>query len=498
MLYVNRLYYGDNLPILRQHVKDETVDLVYLDPPFNSTRSYNVLFQTDSGDDAQAQIEAFDDTWTWSQDSELLYQELVGGAAPPSVADALSAIRTFLGTNDVFAYLVMMSARLLELHRALKPSGSLFLHCDPTASHYLKIVLDVIFGPKNFLNEIIWKRTGAHKSNKQFETTHDVILFYAKDASKVYFEPQKRPYTKQHVESRYQVDDEGRYKFVTGGNIMTGPGATGGESGATWRGFDPTARERHWAIPGYLAEQMPEGFEDLGVIAKLDALYEAGLVEIKEGATWPHPVRYLQEGDGTFIPDIWAYQAGTEGVLHGTADGIDADVQWLGPTSPERLGFQTQKPRGLLERIIRSACPEGGLVLDPFCGCGTTVAAAQHLDRSWIGIDITFLAIDLIQKRLLDLYGEQISDSYEAPWSAKGIRSSASPLGCQRLRFRTLGSIAGEWPPEREAGRGQGDRWRYQVSPQREGRRQNPRIRQGRQVAEPLDGARPWGDCGVP
>lgn len=163
----NILYYGDNLDVLRD-LDAGLVDLVYLDPPFNSNRSYNVLFKSKSGADAQAQIEAFDDTWTWSQQSEALYREMVtGGTVPSKTADALRAMRQLLGDNDLLAYLVMMTARLVQLHRVLNPSGSLYLHCDPTASHYLKVLLDSVFGPDRFRSEIIWKRTTAHSDGAQ-------------------------------------------------------------------------------------------------------------------------------------------------------------------------------------------------------------------------------------------------------------------------------------------------------------------------------------------
>lgn len=409
----NVLYYGDNLEVIPEQLAPESVDLVYLDPPFNSNRSYNVLFSKDTTE-SRAQIHAFDDTWTWSPDTERLYDDMQAGSVPNAVADAVQAFRVLFGKNEMLAYLVSMAPRLVVLRRVLKPTGSLFLHCDPTASHFLKILLDTVFGPARFRNEIIWRRTGAHTTPNRFETTHDVILFYS-NGDDPYFAQLKRPYTKQHVQSRYTEDEEGRLKFTTGGNILSGPDPTEGDSGQPWRGFDPTSKGRHWAIPGYLAEQMADypDFDSLSSTEKLEALYQADLVEIKEGAAWPHPVKYLKPSDGLYIPDIWAYQPGTEKVLHGTDSGIDADVQWLGPTDPERLGYQTQKPEGLLQRIIESACPPDGLVLDPFCGCGTTVSAAQRLGRSWIGIDISYLAIDLIEKRLEAQYGPAIRDTYK-------------------------------------------------------------------------------------
>ncbi len=221
------------------------------------------------------------------------------------------------------------------------------------------MLMDAVFGPVNFRNEIIWRRTGAHGPRRSFGPVHDTILFYSKTEA-YYFKVVKRPYMKGHVERRYKKDSEGRHKFVSGGNVLTGAGATAGESGAVWRGFDPSAKKRHWAIPGFLVEQMPEEFKKLGVLEKLEALYQAELIEIKSGAAWPTPVRYLSDIEGQPLQDIWSYQPYTEGMVFGTSEGIDYDVAWLGPTAPERIGYQTQKPIGLVERIIESSCPAEG------------------------------------------------------------------------------------------------------------------------------------------
>lgn len=407
---MNQLYYGDNLEVLRASIPAESVDLVYLDPPFNSNAVYNVTFS--NAGDASAQIHAFDDTWTWTAETSRLYDQYVEhGGLPSLVAEALRAVRMLTQESPLTAYMVAMAPRLVELHRTLKSTGSLFLHCDPTASHYLKIMLDAIFGPKQFRNEIIWRRTGGHKPGKSFGPLHDVILFYAKSKDS-YFKPVLRPYTRQHVESRYTLAPDGRYKFTSGGNILTGAGSGKGESSRPWRGFDPTAKNRHWAIPGFVTEQMPEDFKALGVLDKLEAAYQAGLIEIIPGRAWPEPVRYLTDESGSAVGDIWAYQPGTAGVLANSTEAIDEDVAYLGPTSPERLGYPTQKPVGLMERIIRAACPPGGVVLDPFCGCGTTIDAAERLGVRWIGIDITFIAIDLIRNRLRQAHGPSIDETY--------------------------------------------------------------------------------------
>jgi site-specific DNA-methyltransferase (adenine-specific) len=383
----NLLYYGDNLDILRRYIENESVDLVYLDPPFKSDQNYNVLFAEHNGSRSASQIRAFEDTWQWDRSAAAAYQEVVE-SGHQRVSQVMQAFRTCLGESDMLAYLAMMAPRLVELHRVLKPTGSIYLHCDPTASHYLKMLMDAVFNPVNFKNEIIWRRTGAHNPRRSFGPIHDTILFYSK-TNEYYFQIARRPYMKGHVEHRYKKEADGSYKFTSGGNILTGAGATSGESGAKWRGFDPSAKKRHWAIPGFLTEQMPVEFQKLGVLDKLETLYKAGLIDIKEGSAWPTPVRYLLDRNGQPLQDIWSYQPYTEGTVFGTKEGIDHDVAWLGPTDPERLGYQTQKPIGILARIIDSSCPKDGVVLDPFCGCGTTIAAAIELKRRWIGIDIT-------------------------------------------------------------------------------------------------------------
>jgi DNA modification methylase len=433
----NRLYYGDNLDILRDRSSfpDESVDLIYLDPPFNSNRSYNVLFKSKTGDEAQAQVEAFDDTWTWSQQAEALYNSMVQGAAPVKVAEALEAMRRLLGDNDVLAYIVMMTGRLVELRRVLKDTGSLYLHCDPTASHYLKLILDSIFGPVNFKNEIIWRRTGSHGKVKRFGPIHDVILFYTKTGTYTWNYPKKR-YMKGHVEE-YFVEDETGWKTAYYGNVLTGSGTRNGESGKPWMGIDPTAKGRHWAIPGALVDDLDEDLSGMSQHEKLDRLYELGFIKITKGDAWPMYERYVKPEDGPPVSDLWTYQPYTQGTVFGTGEGIDEDVRWLATRDAERLGYPTQKPVALLERIIRASSNPGDLVLDPFCGCGTTVDAAQKLGRRWVGIDVTYLAVDLIDKRLWATYGDQVAETYKVhgiPQDLDGARAlfAASPFDFER------------------------------------------------------------------
>ena len=450
----NQLFYGDNLDVLGRHVADESVDLVYLDPPFNSNADYNVLFAERDGTQAAAQIKAFEDTWRWDEGAARAYADVV--EAGGRVSQAMQAFRTFLGESDMLAYLAMMAPRLVELRRVLKPTGSLYLHCDPTASHYLKMLLDAVFDPVNFRNEIVWRRTGAHGAQRSFGPIHDTILFYSKTTD-YFFRIVKGPYMRGHVEQRYTKDDEGRMKFTSGGNVLTGPGATQGESGQPWQGFDPSKKNRHWAVPGFLSRQMPPEFMTLGVLEKLDVLYEKGLIEIKDNVVWPTPVRFLNEADGHPLQDIWAYQPYTNNTVHGTKDGIDEDVKWLGPTDPERLGYQTQKPLGLLSRIIRSSCPNDGLVLDPFCGCGTTVAVAQDMGCRWIGIDVTNLAITHIRNRLRDAYDDGIEQTYQVMGEPVSVPDAEALAAADPYQFQwwALG-LVGARPADGKKGADQG------------------------------------------
>ncbi len=363
----NTLFYGDNLFILREHIPSESVDLIYLDPPFNSNRSYNVLFKDESGTESEAQITAFEDTWHWNIATERTYAEL-RTEAPDHVAKMIESLHEFIGANQMMAYLVMMTTRLLELHRVLQPTGSLYLHCDPTASHYLKIILDTIFGIDQFRNEIIWKRTSAHSDTIQgtvlhMGRVHDVLLFYTKTnqatRNEIY-----QPYTQEYVDSfyRYKDPDGRRYRL---GDI-TGPGgAAKGNPQYEFLGVT-----RYWR---YSKEQMQE-------------LYEQGrIVQTKPGNV-PAYKRYLDEMPGVPLQDEWD------------------DIPPIGAQAKERLGYPTQKPLALLERIIQASSNPGGVVLDPFCGCGTAIASAQKLGRKWIGIDITHLAIALQKYRMETMF----------------------------------------------------------------------------------------------
>ena len=383
MVESNKLFYGDNLKVLRKHFQDKVIDLVYLDPPFKSDQDYNVLFRERNGSRAAAQVKAFEDTWRWDQSAAEAFDDVIGQGG--KVSDAMSAFEKFLGHNDMLAYLSMMAPRLIELKRVLKPTGSIYLHCDPTASHYLKMLMDSVFEPENFRNEIIWKRTSAHSSSKRFGPVHDVLLFYAK-GSECVWNPKFQPYSEEYKESFYRYEDaRGLYRL----SDLTGAGVRNGDSGKPWLKINPTSKGRHWAIPGDAIDQIVEEdkVEGLTTQEKLDLLNTKGLVHWPRKGGVPQYKRYLEHMPG--VP----------------AQDVITDIPPISAHARERLGYPTQKPEALLERIIEASSNEGDTILDPFCGCGTTIAAAQKLNRRWVGIDITYLATALIKHRLEDAFG---------------------------------------------------------------------------------------------
>ncbi len=386
----NVLYYGDNLHILRDYIQDESVDLIYLDPPFNSNRSYNVLFKEETGAASPAQIEAFEDTWNWAGAAES-YDEIIRGPHQ-DVARILKALVEGLGHNEVTAYLTMMGIRLVELRRVLKPTGSIYLHCDPTASHYLKVLMDAVFKPQNFVNEIIWKRTSAHsdarQGSKHFGRTHDVILHYG-EASRTW-NPQFVPYEQEYVDTYYKFVDESGRRYWKDNLTAAKPG---GDTSYEWKGVRPP-RGRYWAYSR----------------ANMERLEKEGRIVYSRTGT-PMYKRYLDEMPGRSVQDIWDDIRGLGG---------------LGGRKEERLGYATQKPLALLERIITGSTNPDDVVLDPFCGCGTAVHAAQKLGRRWIGIDVTHLAIGLVRRRMRDAFpGVQI-DVVGEPTDLPGARDLAS------------------------------------------------------------------------
>ena len=380
----NRLYFGDCLDIMREYIPDKSVDLIYLDPPFNSKRLYNAFI-------GGAQFVAFDDTWRWHE----AVDDFHAVASDVSLASTMEGLRTLLSEGPDLAYLSYMANRLRECRRVLKKTGSLYLHCDPTMSHKIKLLLDGVFGYKNFRSEIIWRRTNAHnKTAHQFGPIHDTIFFYTA-SRKFKFHPGRIPYTRGYIEERFKYKDE-RGTYQT--NYLTGPGKRGGASGKEWGGFNPTSKDRHWAIPRSLRQYLPEQGKSMSSIEALDALYAQDLIVFpKKAGGQPMYKQYI--GEGVHYQDVWAHQPNTKGVLYGTDDCIDQDVKWL-ENEEEKLKYATQKPVGLLKRILVTSSDEDDVVFDPFCGCGTTIEAAQSLNRKWIGIDICVQACKVIQHRI--------------------------------------------------------------------------------------------------
>ncbi len=384
---MNHLYYGDNLAVLGASIADETVDLIYLDPPFNSNATYNVLFKSPAGQQSEAQIEAFEDTWHWNIHAEEAFDAVIK-SGNADAAELLRAMEAFLGKNDMMAYLAMMAIRLVELHKKLKPTGSLYLHCDPTASHYLKALLDAIFGKEFYRAEIVWRRTNARGTSGKWPRVHDTIFHYTKSETftfrslKVKADKAKLPHT--------LITGPDGLKYQT--FELTAPGATQeGDSGKPWRGFDPNKYGRHWAN-SYAVRDEWDG---------------AGLIHWPKDGGFPR-----RRAEIPFDPDEREVTVGD----------VWTDVDRLNQTAQERLGYPTQKPLALLERIITASSNPGDVVLDPFCGCGTTVHAAEKLGRQWIGIDITHLAISLIEKRLKEAFAGIMFEVHGTPKDLGGAR----------------------------------------------------------------------------
>jgi DNA modification methylase len=385
---MNKLYFGDNLVVLREHIPSESVDLIYLDPPFNSNKNYNILFNSPKGQKSEAQITAFEDTWHWGDQAEQEYTEILH-QSNTNVAEMIQSFRKFLATSDMMAYLTMMTIRLLELHRVLKPTGSLYLHCDPTASHYLKVMLDMVFGPENFVNEINWERSHTRSSiSKSFRRAHDILLFYSKTNQYV-FNMQYKELTESSLGNYRYHDENGNYRLVP----LLVSGIRKGNTGQPWKGIDPNIRGKsgmHWVTTHDKLEKY---------------LLEDRIVFSNSGI--PNLKYYITDSPGVPLNDNWY------------------DVSLIPSSSSESLGYPTQKPLALLERIINASSNPDDVVLDPFCGCGTAVEAAQKLDRQWIGIDITNLAISLIEKRLRDSFPGIHFEVIGTPKDLEGARDLA-------------------------------------------------------------------------
>ena len=414
----NVLYFGDNLEILRnrEYFPDECIDLIYLDPPFNSKKDYNVLFKENGGVESEAQIKAFTDTWHWTQAAENTYHDIVVNG-PLKVGKLIGALHDAIGHNDVMAYLVMMTARLIELHRVLKPIGSLYLHCDPTASHYLKLVLDQIFGPANFRSEITWKRFSSHGNvYRSYGRVHDILFFYTK-SDKWTWNQTYRPLSEKYIGSFFlHVEPETgrRYRLQ---NVLN-PNKDRPNLTYEWNS--------HVRVWKWTKE-------------KMEQLHDAGLLVYSKTGLIKGVKQYLDENKGEKLHDMWD------------------DIRPLGQSADKSLGYETQKPIALLERIIQASSDEGDIVLDPFCGCGTAVVAAHKLNRRWLGIDITHLAVNLMRNRLKDSFGIK-AEVIGEPVDLAGAKALAhqQPDGRYQFQWWALGLIGARPLGEKKKGADKG------------------------------------------
>ena len=372
------LWTADNLDVLRG-MNSETIDLIYLDPPFNSNRNYAAPVGS------KAAGAAFKDAWTLS-DLDVAWTGLIADEHP-AIAYLLDTTGRTHG-KGMQSYLTMMAVRLLEMRRVLKPTGSIYLHCDHTAGHYLKLLMDAIFGVRDFWASITWKRTSAH-NDRLFGSESDTILVYGGSVQNL--DDVRIPLSQKNVSTKYRYEDErGRYR--TGD--LTGAGVSSGESGDAWRGFDPSSIGRHWAVPKtgkyarYLDEELLPGYLAIsGVHDRLDALDKAGMIHFSSRGGMPALKRYLPPDAGQVPGDLWT------------------DIDVVNAQAKERVGYPTQKPLELLTRIIKASSNEGDIVLDPFCGCATACVAAENLGRQWIGIDVSPKAAELVNVRLRDTMG---------------------------------------------------------------------------------------------
>ena len=390
MLETGVFWYGDNLDVMREDLtSDGEVDLIYLDPPFNSGAGYNMFFREADKSISQAQRRVFEDYWTWGKEAQVAFDQCIAPRRKYLVSAAfvetMQALSRIIPESDMLAYLSMMAVRLIEMKRLMKPTGSIYLHCDPTASHYLKLIMDALFGPTMFRNEVIWKRTGSHNSTESFGPVHDVILFYSRtEDAKCH--PDARLHSAKYLQHFGKIDPKTGKNFqdVT----LTGPGIRQGPSGQPWRGIDPAAtRPRHWQPASYVYEKYKamtgDDLANYELLERFDKMDEVGLIYWTKNGQ-PRYKLFLEDAEGAGAPaqDVWT------------------DIPPINSQADEATGYPTQKPMDLLERIISASSEPGQIVLDPFCGCGTAVLAAQKLGRRWIGIDVTHLAVSVLKGRM--------------------------------------------------------------------------------------------------
>lgn len=399
---MNKLFFGDNLFVLDQYISPESIDLIYLDPPFNSKAVFNLLYERPQNVKETAQRTAFRDTWHWQDETQASYLRIM--ARGGRVASVLDGFRQAWEKRAITAYLVMMTERLIYLHTVLKPTGSLYLHCDPTASHYLKSILDAIFGPNSFQNEVIWQRTTSHNSAKRYGRIHDSILFYSK-SNKFTWNPQYTAYREKQL-SRYKKDENGNlYKAEN----LTAERRDSDSGKFDWRGSTP-GPTRGWA---YELDQLEQWWAEGRILKKRDGSPRLDGLKV-----------YYDDMPGQPLQDIWT------------------DIPRVPNVSGDRLGFPTQKPVNLLSRILAASSNVGDVILDPFCGCGTTVEAAERLGRQWIGIDVSYYSVRLIEKRMKVQFGAKQDVPIEgipADEASGEALADRDPYGFQQWAVGELG-----------------------------------------------------------
>lgn len=429
---VNRLFYGDNLVIMRNMLKHE-VDLIYLDPPFNSKKNYNLMYKTMTGKPVPEQADAFCDTWEMTAEKEEVARAMPVLMREHGVEDYYVQfwrlwIQALRNTQPhLLAYLIYMVERLLHMKSILKPSGSIYLHCDPTASHYIKVMMDGIFGHRNFRNEIIWKRTFAHGGASRWGDVHDTILFYTMSDDYTWNRVTQE-HDRDYLDVKYRFTDKrGRYRLV----VLTGPGVTKGPSGKPWRGYDPTAAGRHWAVPKRAVSALrDEGFSIPDSLhEQLELLYQQGFIRFPQ-----------KPGGKQGVPEFKLYLPSGQPI-----QDVVSDVYPINSQAKERLGYPTQKPIQLLERIILASSNPGEVVFDPFCGCGTTVYSAQKNGRRWIGCDIAILSILLVKDRLKKDFGLVEGRDFEVSGIPVSVEQAQELFGRDRFQFQ-------HWVVERVGG----------------------------------------------
>jgi len=416
---MNELHYGDNLAIVRA-LPDESVDLVYLDPPYPLTgsraeASYSLGAQLAS---EGRQTSDLVDGWRWNPTTDRLYADLISGSAPTGTRNVLETFHHLLGRSDELAYLVEIAIRLPDLRRVLKGTGSLYFQCDPAVSHYTRLLLDAVFGRRNFRSQVIWKRSNRHDGQRHFVPSHDVILFYTKSDQYTWHRVVEPPDEKAILKTYAAIEAETGRRFAR--VSLTGPGARGGASGEPWRGVNPSAQGRHWAIPSFVRGEV----EGLSTLDALDALLASGRIEFRSEGGLPTLKRYAEEAVGRPLGDVLS------------------DISGVGA---EGFEYATQKPVALLERLLAAASNPGDRVLDPFCGGGTTLEVAERLGRRWVGIDVSFIAIDLTMKRLIRAFGEGVMDRVElggVPTDGIGAKElfDSDPLNFERWAVSKLGA----------------------------------------------------------